>query len=193
MEKRNTPAGNTYWDDNGAYQKEHDKLFDQLVPAQGDAETVHGELVRVSGRLYYEYCNNGNCNAVECDWEEEEWGCYNCNGTGEVDYGEEDLEECNDCYGSGVECEEVEGEKYIDSYYQSMLEFIVEHVPGSYTVVEKLETFMLHGPGYAHYQFSNEEYKYYNDVVDTIMHFVLNSENKPNPEYKPEKDNKKLG
>jgi len=51
MEKRNTPAGNTYWDDNGAYQKEHDKLYKELVPSQGDAETVHGELVRIAGRL----------------------------------------------------------------------------------------------------------------------------------------------
>jgi len=187
MEKRNTPAGNTYWDDNGAYQKELDVLYNKLVPMSGDAETVHGELVRVVNRLYYEYCNNGNCNAVERDWEEEEYDCYNCNGTGEVDYGEEDLEDCNDCGGTGYEWEEVEGDTYLDSWYESMLEFIVEHVPASNTVVQKLETFMLHGPGYSNYQFNDAEYEYYNDVVDTVMHYVLNSENVPNPEYKPEK------
>ena len=57
MEKRTTPAGNTYWDANGAYQKELDELYSKLVPASGDAETVHGELVRAVNRLYYEYCN----------------------------------------------------------------------------------------------------------------------------------------
>jgi len=47
--------------------------------------------------------------------------------------------------------------------------------------------YQLPRPGYAHYKFTDEEYKYYNDVVDTLMHYILNSENKPNPEYKPEK------
>jgi len=191
MEKRTTPAGNTYWDENGAYQKELDKLYNKLVPMSGDAETVHGELVRVVNRLYYEYCNNGNCNAVEVDYVDQEYTCYNCDGTGNRDYHDHETDEwesveCDDCYGDGYQYEEEEGDRYMSSYYDRMLDFIRDHVSNSYPVVDALERFILNGPGYSNYQFNAAEYEYYNDVVDTVMHYVLNSENVPNPEYKPE-------
>lgn len=60
----------SYWDNNGAYQKQGDKLYKKLVPAEGAAKTLHGELIRGINRLFYEYCNNGNCNAIINDFEE---------------------------------------------------------------------------------------------------------------------------
>lgn len=192
MEKRTTPAGNTYWDANGAYQKELDELFNKLVPASGEAETVHGELVRAVNRLYYEYCNNGNCNAIVQEYVDQEYDCWSCSGTGEREYHDHETDEwgsedCDDCYGNGYNYEEELGDRYMDSYYDSMLEFIRDHVPNSYPVVDALERFILDGPGYSNYQFNDAEYEYYNDLVDTVMHYVLNSENALNPEYKPEK------
>ena len=55
----------TYWNGQAKYADLHSKLWDELVPGQGEAESVKGELVRCVGRLVYEYYNNGNCNAVE--------------------------------------------------------------------------------------------------------------------------------
>ena len=67
MEKRTTPEGQSYWNNNGAYQEEHDRLWEELVPASGSAPTIHGELIRAVGRLFYEFCNNGNCNSIEVE------------------------------------------------------------------------------------------------------------------------------
>lgn len=55
----------SYWNNNGAYQKEYNALYEKMVPAEGAADTLHGELIRGISRLFYEYCNNGNWNAVE--------------------------------------------------------------------------------------------------------------------------------
>lgn len=60
---KRTPLGKTYWNNEGAYTEETQKLYDELVPAMGKAETVNGELIRDAHRLYHEYCNNGNMNA----------------------------------------------------------------------------------------------------------------------------------
>lgn len=62
---RHTESGKSYWGNNGAYNEEYSRLYDELVPASGDAKTVHGELIRAISRLGYEYNNNGNCNAAE--------------------------------------------------------------------------------------------------------------------------------
>ncbi len=62
--KLTSPEG-SYWNHNGAYQEEGDRLYEEMVPATGAAETVHGELIRGINRLFHEYCNNGNGNACE--------------------------------------------------------------------------------------------------------------------------------
>ena len=54
----------SYWNNKGKYQKEGDELYEKLVPSEGAAETVHGELIRGINRLFHEYCNNGNGNAI---------------------------------------------------------------------------------------------------------------------------------
>lgn len=73
-----TEKGKHYWNNEGVYDKEFTQLTEELVPAVGRAKNLRGELVRAANRLYYEYCNNGNCNAAEPVYfeEPEEFGEY---------------------------------------------------------------------------------------------------------------------
>lgn len=54
----------SFWDNNHSRQDEYDQLY-TLVPVEGEAGTVHGELIRCASRLYYDCFNNGNCNVVD--------------------------------------------------------------------------------------------------------------------------------
>ena len=42
--------------------KQHQELWEQLVPAQGHAATVQGEVIRISGRISHEVLDNGGGN-----------------------------------------------------------------------------------------------------------------------------------
>ena len=53
MEKRITQPGKSYWGESGAYQEEHDRLWAELVPSSGSCDTIHGELIRATSRLFY--------------------------------------------------------------------------------------------------------------------------------------------
>ena len=44
------------------WQKQHSKLWDMLVPSSGHANTVQGEVIRISGKLGYEILDNGCIN-----------------------------------------------------------------------------------------------------------------------------------
>lgn len=44
------------------WKKEHQRLWKAYVPAQGPAETLQGELVRIVGKLVDQAYRNGNCN-----------------------------------------------------------------------------------------------------------------------------------
>ena len=57
----------TYWDNAGKYQKEYDKLYSRIVPAQGEAATPDGELLRMISRFYYDRFNNGHCNNMTAE------------------------------------------------------------------------------------------------------------------------------
>ena len=90
--------------------KDFQELWNELVPKKGEADTLNGELIRSMGRLRYEYHNNGNLNAADRPFETcsecrgdgyEEDQCYECNGTGSVDYDDgvenDPDEECGYC------------------------------------------------------------------------------------------------
>lgn len=179
MEKRTTPEGQSYWNSNGAYQEEYDKLWKELVPGSGSCNTLHGELIRAAGRLFYEFCNNGNCNAIET----EEETCSHCGGDGETydgcdEDGEELYEGCSWCDGTGRE----EGEIIITPFYASFLDLIENNVPGA--PVQELRDFMEDpGKGYSRYTFSSYEMGIYNAIVDAVVHHILTTENS---EYKGE-------
>lgn len=177
MEKGKTKLGESYWNEKGYYQDIYDRLHSNLVPSSGEADTVHGELVRAISRLYYDYCNNGNINAVEADYEEIENTCYNCGGTGELEYdSEDDPEECEDCYGSGYTVEEEMGDPYITPYYQEMLDFLHKHLENK-KVVDDLENYMLEN--YTFYRYDNESMHIYDKVVDEVVWTCLTTEDKP--------------
>ena len=42
--------------------KEHGRLWRKLVPASGQAKTLQGEIIRITGKLTDEAYRNGNCN-----------------------------------------------------------------------------------------------------------------------------------
>lgn len=172
---RHTENGNSYWSNNGAYSKELYELYTKLVPDSGNAQTVHGELVRAVSRLGYEYYNNGNCNACDPYYADPE---YDVDDNGE--------EYCiND-----DEIKHID----IDEYYDNMLNFIY-----TYSDVEGLTTTQqveeaVEGVRYVIKQAVNYETcggyfqesfeKCYNKLTDLVMHVVLNTEDMPNPEYK---------
>lgn len=176
-----------YWNDEGKYDKELKSLTEELMPLQGDGETVKAELVRIANRLMYEYCNNGNCNACEVDYHEETTTCHYCSGRGFFEYGDE-MEDCSECDGMGEIEEEYEGPSFISPYYQRMLDFLQEFTKVDTRGVEDVITANLYGMGGE--QFSDRNMDIYNKLIDDIMEEVLNDKDGkfdiPNPHF--EKD-----
>jgi hypothetical protein len=50
---------NTYWNNNGTYQAQYDKLCDELIPSFGQCATEEGEYLRAITKIYYDAYNNG--------------------------------------------------------------------------------------------------------------------------------------
>ena len=175
---RHTENGNSYWSNNGAYSKELYELYTKLVPDTGNAQTVHGELVRAVSRLGYEYHNNGNCNACDPYYADPE---YDVDDNGE--------EYC-------INYDEIEHID-IDKYYDNMLNFIytysdVEGLTTTQQVEEAIEDVRYVIKQAVNYKncggyFQESFEKCYNELTDLVMHVVLNTEDMPNPEYKEEK------
>ena len=44
------------------WQQQHGELWDYLVPSQGKAQTVQGEVIRIAGRVSHEVLGNGGAN-----------------------------------------------------------------------------------------------------------------------------------
>ncbi len=44
------------------WQEQHSELWDYLVPSNGKAASVQGEVIRITGRLSHEILDNGSCN-----------------------------------------------------------------------------------------------------------------------------------
>ena len=44
------------------WKKEHARLWKELVPAEGQADTLQGELIRIAGKLTDQAFRNGNMN-----------------------------------------------------------------------------------------------------------------------------------
>ena len=58
----------TYWANNGKYTKEYQALYEQHVPMMGASETLAGEVLRASSKIYYDAFNNGFCNNTSGAW-----------------------------------------------------------------------------------------------------------------------------
>jgi ssDNA-binding Zn-finger/Zn-ribbon topoisomerase 1 len=179
--KKHTKLGKSYWNRTGAYNKEYTKLEKQLVPDSGEANTVHGEMIRAIGRLFYDFCNNGNCNVLDVKDDYEQVTCNNCGGSGEVLEMDDENEvevTCDDCGGSGEVEEDMGVTVEIDSYYQKMLD-VLEDELGNCESLKKLNSFLMDTrKGYSRYTFDMNEMKIYNDVVDDVMYRVLTTKNR---------------
>jgi len=165
IQKLSTLSGNSYWDNNGAYQKEYNELRTNLVPDTDEADSVHGEMLRCIGNLFYDFCNNGNCNVINTEtiYETETHTCNECQGDGKFfelnDESEEEEVTCGECGGSGeVEEEEEVGVKLsIDKSYERMIDFLETNLKNK-TVVSNLRAFLLDkSNGYSNYKFDDKE------------------------------------
>lgn len=58
----------SYWDQTGKHQQTIDELYEKLVPSEGKANTVAGELLRAACRIYYDAYNNGFINNTSGPW-----------------------------------------------------------------------------------------------------------------------------
>ena len=186
-EFKSTELGKSYWNGTGAFQKEYDELYKQHVPSSGAASTLNGELIRAISRLFYEYCNNGNCNACEQKWGEEEYTCGCCNGSGvmmgEDDDGNEIEVDCDTCYGFGTESEEVIESTSVAPFYVQFLELIEKSVPSAKEDVKKVENFIEADLYNSSTQFSDENMKIYNALCDKVIFHVLTNEDKELPSW----------
>ena len=55
------PSG-IYWDNEGKYQGQYDRAWEQLIPASGEAKDGLPEALRAISRIGYDYYNNGFAN-----------------------------------------------------------------------------------------------------------------------------------
>lgn len=151
----------SYWNNNGIYQAEYDKLFD-LVPQSGSAETLHGELIRAVSRINYEYFNNGNGNAWEVKYSTE---------TAQGDWNEEDgdYEEYEEQYEDGGE---------INAYYQKFLTLIERTIPETEDIIEKIEYIMENGSN-----FTPQNEKTYSNLIDAVVFWCITSPDGPIPSW----------
>lgn len=148
----------SYWNHTGKYQEQYDRLWKELVPPEGNADTYHGEVLRICSRLYYDYYNNGLCN------------CYDVN----TDYSDddEDYEETT-----------TEVNRYTSEQMEKLAEYIkllkpeeadeFEHIMRNiYSIIECAsflnETNSLFKPCYE---------KDFEDMANKVIYVVMNSEN----------------
>lgn len=67
MKMLETKNGKSYWNDNGKYQKEYQKIC-TLIPAEGECKNKNLEIFRCLNNLAYDLYNNGACNWNESSW-----------------------------------------------------------------------------------------------------------------------------
>ena len=99
---------------------------------------------------------NGNINAVDAEYENDYYPCYNCGGDGEIEdeeYNDETDEyettmvTCDECGGEGEIAEEVQGEPFITDFYKEMMDFLSLHLDDS-KLIDRLESYMLENHGF---------------------------------------------
>ena len=129
LEAENENAVVSYWNNNGKYQVENN-LMSRLIPNYGpficpeNKKLEHSiESLRKLKNIYYEYMNNGCCNAVETIFEE----CYECGGSGWEYNRFDDDEDQRDCSCCGGDCK-VEVETIISENYKDMVSDLENYV-----------------------------------------------------------------
>jgi hypothetical protein len=172
--KLNSTLEQHYWNSNGVYQEQYDALWKSLVPDSGESSSIQGEMIRCIGRLYYDFCNNGNCNAIDVRMED----CDSCEGSGYEEDADGDEQDCGWC---GGDCQ-VEGDYYVTEYYDEMLSFLEANMSEK-QLVQDLREWMVNDYQ-KRYSFSDEQMSIYDKVVDSIVYLCLTTPLIPNPNFK---------
>lgn len=164
---------NTYWNRKGLYENEYREMWNKLVPLKNEAETLHGELLRMSGRLYYDYHNNGNWNMKEdvfCGINE----CDECHGTGYEDgYDDWDNDNPKDCFycnGTGEGEEEIE--VTLTNIAVETIEFLKKYIDKEILIT--IEDIIL-------FNKTNDDKScdwVYENMANTVIKYCLDNENK---------------
>ena len=187
---KTTELGKSYWAEGGAYQKEYKELYDELVPSSGSSETLHGELIRSISRLFWDYCNNGNCNAAEAKYGETEYTCYDCGGVGNFEVDDEgNVKDCESCDGCGFHTEEEIEEVEITPFYGRFLDLIQDSLEKEfdandvYEIVSTVEEIIKNSVEYngSSNYFNDENMAAYNKLSDYVIWFVLNTDDSELP------------
>jgi hypothetical protein len=160
----NSAIQRCYWNNKGRYQNIYNKLNKELVPSSGSPVTVQGELIRAVGRLYYDYCNNGNCNAKDEKWEWVGTGTYET-------YWDEELEE-------EVQGEEEGEEECVDislnKFYESFLRLINEVIPETEELTQNVADVICQDSACT---FTGGELQTYIDLTDRVVSWVARNKN----------------
>ena len=178
---KSTQLGNSYWAETGVYQKEYSELYDKFIKPSGKCDTLNGELIRAISRLFYEYCNNGNCNACNVESATESVSCGSCGGQG-CFQGDDELEDCDDCCGTGEVEEDVDGETSVSQFYANFIGLIYDTVPEARKALDAVENLITQNLYSSNGQFSESNMQIYNNMCDIVVHYVINNEDKQIPE-----------
>ena len=156
IEMKNSKVGESYWNDNGAYNAVQLELYNKLVPSMGEADSIHGEVLRCANALYWDYFNNGNGNAreeiaVDSDYYDEEDEDYN-------DYDEE-------------------YEYVVDERYENMIQYISDSIGSSeiVSILRNVHEIILDNRN----KFDSHSVNIYDSLIDHVVYFILSSENAP--------------
>ena len=160
----------SYWNNNGAYQKEGDELYEKLVPPTGAATTLHGELIRGINRLFHEYCNNGNCNAIRITTPQDHPYDFDEEDEDNIDWEEIEDVEINEYYNKFIDLIE---NSLCDTICPAEIESICSDVRG---VIEDGAYNSLCQDYY-----SRENVNKYNRMCDVVIWYVLNTEDRALP------------
>lgn len=177
---KRTELTNHYWNENGVYQHEFTTLTDELMPLRGMAKYLVGEVVRAANRLYYEYCNNGNINAIDVKkLEPEEYLCPECGGSGYVGEDEDEEYLCGCCGGSGVCYGDTEYEYSINKYYGNFIQLIRSAMESDgntegVDAMDAIECFLNEHPGSMSHSecFSDKNMHKYDLMIDVVVEYV---------------------
>lgn len=170
-----------YWVGTAERAKELMEL-ENLFPNSGEAETTHGELLRIGARFNYDLYNNGACNIFDVITED----CSGCGGSGfeEDDEGELSDEDCGWCDGH---CTEITGGE-MNPYWDNMLETLINIFNDYGYTAKTAEALRECGCDVISMDLnflSSDKYcRLTSQLIDEVWYIIKNTENKPN-EYLP--------
>lgn len=185
METKRTEVTKHYWNNEGVYDKEFTQMTEALMEATGRGDNLRAEVVRAANRLYYEYCNNGNCNAREIkEQEPEEIDCPICGGLGYID--DEEQCDCEECCGSGVIYDESEVEVKIDKFYGAFIDLIRnafknDNNEDGVSVIDRIENFIMNEDTDQRSYFSDNKMHIYDLMIDLVYEWAVKHENDNTP------------